>query len=77
MKVSLEEICTLVGLQLGVRNVKGSDRIQENLGADSVDVVNIVATVEEKYRIEIEEAELAGIHTVGDLRDLVAQRTKS
>ncbi|NIQ12605.1 MAG: hypothetical protein GWO23_24450, partial [Gammaproteobacteria bacterium] len=63
MTVSLKDICTLVGLQLGVRNVEGPDRIQENLGADSIDLVNIVATVEDKYQIEIDEAQLAGIQT--------------
>ncbi|MCP4426701.1 MAG: acyl carrier protein [Chloroflexi bacterium] len=71
MTIPLNEICRLVSLQLGVRNVKGSDLIQENLGAESVDLVNIIATVEETYQIEIDEAELAAIRTVADLHRLV------
>ncbi len=71
MTIPLDEICTLVGLQLGIRHVKGADLIIENLGAESIDVINIVATVEETYHIEIDEAELPNIRAVADLYNLV------
>jgi len=71
MTVTLNDICKLVQLQLGLQQVNGIDHILENLGADSVDVVNIVATAEEKYQIEIDEAELTQLQTVSDLYQLV------
>jgi acyl carrier protein len=74
MMITLNDICTLVQLQLGAQQVNGSDHIFQDLGADSMDAVNIIATAEEKYDIEIEEGELIRIHTVFDLYTLVRQR---
>ena len=69
--VSLEEIKRLVGLQLGIKNVQGDDLFVENLGAESADLVNIVALVEEKYQIVIKESEMAHIRTSSDLLSVV------
>jgi len=74
--VSMDDIKRLVGLQLGKRNVKESDRFVEDLGAESADVANIVATVEEKYGITIKEAEIASIVTSADLLVLVQKRAQ-
>lgn len=74
MMVDLEDINKLVGLQLGRRNVQAGDRLVEDLGAESADVANIVATVEEKYGISIKEAEIARIFTPADLFDLIQKR---
>jgi acyl carrier protein len=74
--VSMDEIKKLVGLQLGKRNIRENDRFAEDLGAESADVANIVATVEEKYGITIKEAEIANIFTPADLLALVQQRAQ-
>ena len=74
--VSLDEIKKLVGFQLGKRNVKEHDRFAEDLGAESADVANIVATVEEKYGITIRESEIATISTPADLLTLIQQRAQ-
>ena len=71
MAVTIEDIQTLVGLQLGKRKVTASDRLMEDLGAESADMVNIIATVEDKYRISLEEADIPGVRTVRDLYDLI------
>lgn len=73
--VTLDEIKKLVGLQLGRRNVNDSDRLMEDLGAESSDVANIVAAVEEKYHISIKESEIARILTPIDLFELIQNRT--
>ena len=72
--VSMDEIKKLVGMQLGKRNVNENDRFVEDLGAESADVANIVATVEEKYKITIKEAEIAHIFTSADLFALIQKR---
>ncbi len=74
--VSIDEIKKLVGMQLGKRNVNESDRFVEDLGAESADVANIVATVEEKYGITIKEAEITSIFTPADLLALVQKRAQ-
>ena len=71
MQVSVDEIQKLVGLQLGRRIVAASDRLMEDLDAESADLVNMVATLEEKYNIRIAEEEIPAIRSVSDLCDLV------
>jgi acyl carrier protein len=73
-EVTIEDISTLVGVHLGKRRVKPDDRFLEDLGAESMDVVNIAAAVEDKYRIRIEESEIGGIRTPSDLLRLVQKR---
>jgi acyl carrier protein len=68
--VSLDEVCRLFRLQLGIKQVNGEDHIQETLGAESIDLVNVVATIEERYEIAFEEHELAHMQTVADLHRL-------
>ena len=72
--VTIEEISRLVGVQLGKRRVKADDRFLEDLGAESMDVVNIAAAIEDKYRIRIKESEIAGIRTPSDLLRLIQKR---
>ena len=74
MTLTIEDITRLVGLQLGKKGVQPTDRIVEDLGAESADIVNIIATAEEKYDIFIDESELAQIQTVNELYDAVQSR---
>lgn len=43
----------------------------EDLGVDSLDGLRIVAAVEKRYRIVIEESEIAKIRTMPDILELV------
>jgi acyl carrier protein len=72
--LSMDEIRKLVGMQLGKRNVNDKDRFVEDLGAESADVANIVATVEEKYGVTIKESEIARLLTSEDLFVLIQKR---
>lgn len=72
--ISIEEITELIALQLGVRTVATQDRLMEDLGAESADVANIVAAVEEKYHIVVKESEIARIFTPADLFELVGRK---
>ena len=72
---TIEEITKLVGLQLGKRNVTPTDRLVEDLGAESADVANLVAAVESKYGITIKESEIARIFTPQDLFELILKKS--
>jgi acyl carrier protein len=74
--VTMDEIKKLAGMQLGKRNVHEHDRFMEDLGAESADVANLVAAVEEKYGITIKEAEIARIFTPADLFALIQKRAQ-
>lgn len=73
MAVPVDTIITLVRLQLGLKTLQLGDRIIEDLGAESLDVVNLISAVEEKYHIAIEDSELSKLQTVSDLHDLVTR----
>jgi acyl carrier protein len=74
MPPSLDDIARLVSLQLGIRAVKGADRLVEDLGAESADLVNLVAAAEERYGVSLDETALARVHTVADLHALVTSQ---
>jgi acyl carrier protein len=60
---------------LGVEasEVQESSDIQNDFGADSLDVVELTMNVESKFDIELgDAAEIEKIHTVGDLIEKVA-----
>ncbi|NJC97060.1 MAG: acyl carrier protein [Anaerolineales bacterium] len=71
--VSIEEIKKMVSLQLGAREVSENSLLIEDLGAESADVANLVAALEEKYRITVRESEIAKVRTPADLLELVRE----
>lgn len=71
-----QEIIELVALQLGVDSVEPGDHLVERLGAESADLLNLVATLEDRYRIEIGEEEIPQLATVADVHDLVRKRLR-
>lgn len=72
--VSMDEIIKLVSLQLGVRDVSQNSLLVEELGAESADVVNIIAVLEEKYQIVVKESEIVKIRMPADLFELVKNK---
>jgi len=65
------EMADLVSLWLGRRRVVPGSRLVEDLDAKSIDIVNIVAVLEETYEVSIDEERLALLVTVQDLADEV------
>jgi acyl carrier protein len=72
--VKIEDIQELIGLQLGRTQVRTDDLLIEDLGAESVDLVNIVASAEDKYSIFIEEEEIPKIRTAADLFSMIRKK---
>lgn len=74
MKPTLQDIQTVVRLQLGLRQVGPDDHLVEDLGAVSADIVNIVAALEEKYDFTADEQAMGDLRSVRDLLTLVEQQ---
>jgi acyl carrier protein len=53
-------------LNVGPDEVKEESKFIEDLGADSLDVVELVMALEEKFDIEIPDDQAEGIATVAD-----------
>lgn len=67
------EIVGLIAEQLAVEIPKcqRDARLHEDLKADSLDMVEMTVFMEERYRIDISDAEAAACETVGDVVKLV------
>ncbi len=64
----LEKVRSIVSEQLSVDTgeVKTESNFQNDLGADSLDTVELVMALEEAFDIEIPDEAAEGIATVGD-----------
>jgi acyl carrier protein len=64
----IDEVKEVVAEQLNVNadEVKEESKFVEDLGADSLDVVELIMELEEKFDIEIPDSEAENIATVGD-----------
>ena len=64
----IDEVKEVVAEQLNVdvNEISEDSKFVEDLGADSLDVVELVMALEEKFDIEIPDSDAEGIATVGD-----------
>ena len=65
----LEKLIDLLAKQLDVERdeITETTDIIDDLGADSLDVVDLVMTLEDEFDMEIPDEDIEGIRTVGDL----------
>lgn len=65
----IEKVKSIVADQLDVEEEKvtAEASITEDLGADSLDVVDLVMSIEEEFDIEIPDEAVENIKTVGDI----------
>jgi len=66
-------ICALIADHLGVdvRDVTPEASILDDLGADSLDIVELVISLEEAFDIEVLDEEVEGMRTIGDIQQFV------
>lgn len=65
----LEKIKVILAEQFDVEenSLKLDTDLQDDLGADSLDVVDLLMSIEDEFEIEIPDEEIENIRTVGDL----------
>jgi acyl carrier protein len=66
--------CAVEVLQCPADKVTKDARFAEDLDADSLDLVELVMALEEKFDITVPETELEGIETVGQAFDIIAAK---
>lgn len=64
-----EKVRTILVSQLGVEEDKVTMQavITDDLGADSLDVVDLIMSLEEEFDVEIPDEDVEGMKTVGDI----------
>jgi len=70
----IEDLVHLVRRQLGIREVRFEHELQADLGAESIDIQNLVTAAEKRYDVRLEDEELAELETVGDLLSLLRSK---
>jgi acyl carrier protein len=61
-----ERVKAITAKKLGVDDVKLEDNFTADLGAESVDSIELVAMFEEEFGIEMDEDAALAVQTVGD-----------
>ena len=63
----------IISQQLGVpeSDVKPEASFVNDLGADSLDTVELVMALEEEFNVEVPEDEIEGVKTVGQAYNLI------
>nr|WP_173391322.1 MULTISPECIES: acyl carrier protein [unclassified Lebetimonas] len=79
MMALFDEVKEVIVEQLNVspEEVKPEARFVEDLGADSLDVVEMIMALEEKFEIEIPDSEAEKIQTVQDVVDYIEKAKNS
>lgn len=73
---TFEKISALMAEQLGIdkASITPESEIIKDLGADSLDVVEMLLDLEKEYGVEITDEQAADLKTVGDIVKLVENK---
>lgn len=64
-------------LQLDVAEIKEETSLKEDLNADSLDLFQIIMSLEEEFGIEIPTEDTENINTIGDIVKYLENRTEA
>ena len=72
------KVKSIIADQLGVGEdeIKAESSFIEDLGADSLDIVELVMAMEEEFEVEIPDEEAENIKTVGDAINYINSHKK-
>lgn len=72
----LEKMKSIIAEQLNVSEdeVKAESRFKEDLGADSLDLFELVMALEDEYSVEIPSEELTELATVEDVMNYLKNK---
>lgn len=73
----LDRIVDIIREQLNIDDVEITEEtsFKDDLGVDSLDLLELVMAFEEEYSIELDPEELEGIVTVGDVMEFIKKYT--
>ncbi len=73
-----EKVCKMLSEQLNVPvdSIKPESEVVKDLGADSLDVVELMMSLEDDYGITLPENEVEGLKTVQDIVDMMNKIVK-
>jgi len=77
MEVSQDKIKQIIADQLGVKKEEVTDtaKFVDDLGADSLDTVELVMALEEEFGVEIPDEDAEKLTTVGDALRYIEEKS--
>ena len=61
--------------QVAAEKVKGDAKLDADLGADSLDLVDLMMMLEDKFSLNISDEEAENIKTVNDVVDYIVEKS--
>lgn len=77
--MTFDKVKSLLTVQLGIKEdkIKLESRILEDLGADSLDLVELLMTLEDEFGITVSDEQAIKLKTVADIVKVIdANKTK-
>ncbi len=71
--MTLDKIKSLLSSQLGIKEdrIQLKSRILEDLGADSLDLVELLMTLEDEFNVTVSDEEAVKLKTVEDIVKII------
>ena len=75
--MEFDKLAEIIADQLSVdaEDITPETSFADDLNADSLDLVEVIVTLEDELNIQIPDEELKGIKTVGDAYELIKSHT--
>ena len=73
-----EKVCKMLAEQLGIEadSIKPDQEVVKDLGADSLDVVELMMALEDDYGITLPESDVESVKTVQDIVNMMEKLAK-
>ncbi|MDD2227420.1 MAG: acyl carrier protein [Clostridia bacterium] len=74
--MTLDKVKEIIASQLNIdaKKIKAEDKIIEDLGADSLDIVELLMKLEEEFGISIPDEDTSKMKTVGEILDVIKSK---
>ncbi len=76
--MSIDKVTKLLAEQLNidVKTIKPTSKIVEDLGADSLDMIEMLMSLEEEFGISVPDDQVASLKTVQDITAFIEKNQK-
>ena len=66
-----EKIKQIIEELFNIKDITTDTDIREDLGVDSIGLLQLVMAIEDEFEIQVEEQDLEKIHTVADIMEYI------
>ena len=69
---TFEKVCDIISRRFEINEIKiSTDTTWEEIGADSIDLVDLISEIEDEFEISIPDESIEDLKTVGDVAKLI------